>query len=191
MDLCCLFTPKHKCGPTGPRGGTGPTGQAGSTGSTGSTGPTGPTGPGNNPTLLSVSASNFTVTVNTETPVPFDTTDWNVNFGSSPLSGGEVTIPFNGIYELTWSVNFTIGSQSTSFRSANLLVNGTSPSSLGQSVLFGVQTQNTPDYSNTAYSKTLGLILNANDQISITVDQNGVQSIPTVANLQIKLLSLL
>lgn len=94
-------------GPIGPTGATGPTGVAGvdgDDGATGATGATGPTGAGTTPYQGSFwSETSQTVTgINSPTPINMSNTDALVTSGMT-LSGSEVTIQNDGIYDFQFS----------------------------------------------------------------------------------------
>lgn len=91
-------------GITGPTGATGPIGDDGATGITGVTGPTGPAGGSGTPyqgTFWSETSQTVTA-INTPTSIDMSNTDATVTSGMT-LSGSEVTIQNDGIYDFQFS----------------------------------------------------------------------------------------
>lgn len=101
-------------GPVGPTGSIGPTGPTGPDGSRGSSGPTGPEG-----VLLIAYASGQTSTQQTigssaTTGIIF-TTDVVPPVDILRAGGGQLFIPqFDGIYEISWTINLSAGASNDS-----------------------------------------------------------------------------
>lgn len=99
-------------GPTGPTGPTGATGSDGATGVTGATGPTGPIGFTSYQGSFWSETSQTVTAIDTPTPINMSNTDASVTSGMA-LSGSEVTIQNDGIYDFQFSAQVGTGDNDT------------------------------------------------------------------------------
>lgn len=116
INPCCCFGPIGPAGPTGPTGPqgiagdigpTGPTGPTGPQGIIGNIGPTGPTGPTGEVVLAYGSLRSATLETpgETLTTIPFSIVGPLSSDITFSLSGNELVVGEDGVYQITLSIN--------------------------------------------------------------------------------------